>query len=888
MAAYKPIALVTFAFFALSRAGATDAREMLSQADRLADAGNWTKARDVYAGAEELFRAQDDKRGELYAKFGRLHRDVEAGSYSRVLKQVQLDLANPIVQSDPQLKIRALALKGTIDLNLDTAAAQRDFLEIREVAKSIGDEKWQNRATGQLGIAAGLNGDIGTAAVALFGALGKAAGMHDIAAQVTFSVWLANGMSVHGMGDKAIQILDRAIDTLKHAPDTEVPAQLYIAKVRALSSLPDDTVVKNPRTEAKRLIDQTLAYARENKILGAQTELLNQAGLLALAEHYLKQAEEDFTETARIAGQADLPRMSAEALLHLCQLYREEGRFSDAGRAIDKGILQQKQVQEGYDLPQYLAEKAELEAALGHLRSADSLYDQATDLIEAMLIDAPTSRVKSEMVATMDRVYLGHFRLAVNRFHNPRKAFTVVESARGRALMDTIRYSAAPKSSRTPAPTEEEIARIQKTLRETAPSRQETKRMLGELEQAYDELIPLEYQQNRHKTPQSHAPVSLARLQKSLRSDESLVEYVTDAKSSYAIEIDSAVVRIHRLPSRNEIDKLTRDYVSAIKEKADSDTAGRAIFDRVVSPALSRHPKTLIVVPDGSLHLVPFASLRDGNGQDLMKSIAIVSAPSATIFEDLRSTGERSPASKPFLGIAYSPVARNSGGSQPITSLNSVPGVRPAKALTPLAYVDEEISAAAQVFGGASITLQSDSAYESKLKSEPLNDFKIIHIAAHAIADSVEPDRASLVFGPGPGAEDGFWQAREIRNSRLSADLVTLSACDTGVGRLQGEEGVMNLARAFLAAGAKTVVASMWSANDRSIATLMRHFYRHIADGDTIAEALRNAQLDILSEFGNDVQPYYWAGFTVIGDGTRKISFQTSASKLQATRGDLR
>jgi hypothetical protein len=265
MAARNPIAIMTLAFFALSRAGATDASEMLNQADRFADAGNWNKARDLYARGEELFRAQGDTRGELYAKFGRLHRDVEAGSYSRVLKQVELDLANPIVQADPQLKIRALALKGTIELNLDTAGAQKDFLEIREVAKSIGDQKWQNRAAGQLGIAAGLNGDIGTAAVALFGALSKAAAMHDVAAQVTFSVWLANGMSVHGMGDKAIQILDRAIDTVKHAPDSEVPAQLYIAKIRALASLPDDTVVKNPRSEAKRLIDQTLVMREKTK-----------------------------------------------------------------------------------------------------------------------------------------------------------------------------------------------------------------------------------------------------------------------------------------------------------------------------------------------------------------------------------------------------------------------------------------------------------------------------------------------------------------------------------------------------------------------------------------------------------------------------------------------
>lgn len=140
------------------------------------------------------------------------------------------------------------------------------------------------------------------------------------------------------------------------------------------------------------------------------------------------------------------------------------------------------------------------------------------------------------------------------------------------------------------------------------------------------------------------------------------------------------------------------------------------------------------------------------------------------------------------------------------------------------------------------------------------------------------------MVAPGNAVEDGFWQAREIRRVHLLAELVTLSACETGVGRLQGEEGIMNFARTFLVAGARSVVASLWDADDRFTATLMEHFYRYIAKGEAVAEALRTAQSEMLSEFGKDAQPYYWAGFTVIGDGTRKISLQADGTHVQAAR----
>ena len=105
----------------------------------------------------------------------------------------------------------------------------------------------------------------------------------------------------------------------------------------------------------------------------------------------------------------------------------------------------------------------------------------------------------------------------------------------------------------------------------------------------------------------------------------------------------------------------------------------------------------------------------------------------------------------------------------------------------------------------------------------------------------------------------------------FNADLVTLSACDTGIGKVEGEEGITNLAEAFLVSGAKAVVASLWSADDTFTSALMKRFYTHLAQGEDKATALRDAKLDLLAKYGAQVSPYYWGAFVLIGDGGAPI-----------------
>jgi CHAT domain-containing protein len=159
------------------------------------------------------------------------------------------------------------------------------------------------------------------------------------------------------------------------------------------------------------------------------------------------------------------------------------------------------------------------------------------------------------------------------------------------------------------------------------------------------------------------------------------------------------------------------------------------------------------------------------------------------------------------------------------------------------------------------------------LKKQPLGQFRVLHFAVHGLVSTKFPDRSALVLYPDPaGNEDGYWQAREIARTQLNADLVTLSACDVGSGAVVGEEGVSNLVRPFLIAGARTVVANIWEANDDFSRGLMREFYSRLAAGVDKGRALQQAKLEMIRKYGEDASPpRLWAGFIMVGESRRGL-----------------
>ena len=182
----------------------------------------------------------------------------------------------------------------------------------------------------------------------------------------------------------------------------------------------------------------------------------------------------------------------------------------------------------------------------------------------------------------------------------------------------------------------------------------------------------------------------------------------------------------------------------------------------------------------------------------------------------------------------------------------------------------DALSGATVTSQGVCAALSQSSEIYKRLKEEilkkiSLNDYKIIHFATHGLLDEDVVGRSGLVLTlDNDSQEDGFFQVREIYNSRLNADLVVLSACQTGKGKLEKGEGVSGLSRAFLFAGAESVVVSLWNINDKSTALFMSHFYKYLVRGESKAEALRQAKLKMIqSKYSH---PYHWAAFVLVGD----------------------
>jgi CHAT domain-containing protein len=179
---------------------------------------------------------------------------------------------------------------------------------------------------------------------------------------------------------------------------------------------------------------------------------------------------------------------------------------------------------------------------------------------------------------------------------------------------------------------------------------------------------------------------------------------------------------------------------------------------------------------------------------------------------------------------------------------------------------DEALAAEAALHRPGDVLLLGPRATESAFKRAAGTQVGIIHLAVHGYASTTERNRSALILLSDPAAgEDGFLQASEIVQLRLNSSLVILSACDTAIGPLEGEEGIAALSRSFLLAGARTVVSTLWSIDDTFSLYLMKQFYNHLAAQESPAIALTAAKRDMLRKYGAAAVPYYWAAYTLEG-----------------------
>jgi CHAT domain-containing protein len=492
-----------------------------------------------------------------------------------------------------------------------------------------------------------------------------------------------------------------------------------------------------------------------------------------------------------------------------------------------------------------------------------------------MLAKAPPA-AKTSLIVAMSDIYAGQFALAAGKLNRPSLGFEVVERARGRVATDLIRSGIreTPEQARE---VERQISALHLQLTR-AKTRAEVRRLRDRIFLAEQSrwVLPNTWRDHVRES----VPVKLSELQKTLSAKDMLLEYVLAEPASFCLVVTRDQVRVVRLPERAKIEQLIKDYVQGVKAKRPARELGQKVYRTLLAgvPGLRMHTR-LIVVGDGYLHLLPFDSLVTPSGQFLVRTHTVTTATSATAFYlqgDEARPGVDGGSVLAVGGVPYE------AGSAPKVSLFRRGS---SGALGNLPSSEDEAFAATEAMKGLdSMILTGRKATEAAFKQADLERQRAIHLAVHGIADQTHPDRAGLVMLSSPSAqEDGILHGSEIVQLRLNADLVVLSACDTAVGRLLGQEGIGTLSRAFQLAGARSVVSTLWSTDDTFSLHLMKRFYARIARGETLAVALAGAKRDLLNEFGSRAVPYYWAGFVLSGAADRPLTTVTARGKAKET-----
>jgi CHAT domain-containing protein len=863
-------ALTLLAFFLISPALAQQDKSMdapdalLKQALRYGDLYNWSDAAPLFSRAEQLYTERRDSRNALYAHLGRIRSTMEQLSLPEASEELGNELDhNPLLQADMELRLFCLIIRGDIDGELDAAPMRRDWEAALKIASALGDKKWQNRAGGEIGFSMFLEGEMTTARQRVGGALMGAMQLQDTGAQIRYLAAIGQALVWLNSYDEALSYLEKALKIADANPDAGYQFIVQEGRLEAFKGM-------GKLDAAQQLADELIAQARARQKHVKQTQTLITASTIAVAKHDDEQAIQELQTAAELAQSGGFKRLLADAQFYLADIFRRRGDLVKAEIWASAAANSAQSGGEMYVLPRRLQSLAELQARQGKYRDADATYDRAGDILDTMIGNVQSIEAKIGLITSMSEIYTEHFALIADRFKDTYKAYSVLERARGRSTSDLL-MSGKPPDSPEEEQFERQVSRLNLEL-----SRANSREKIREIR---DKIFVAEegrWTASASSPWKAHSweTIPLLRIREGLSADEVVLEYVVAEPRSYCLVITRDGMHIVSLVGRETLEKFVTAYVNALKTRASAPRQGGELYAALLRDVPEAAKKSrFIIVPDGCLHLLPFDALVDPAGRYLVYTRTVTYSPSASAYYLLNRIPPNPLAQRRTLlgigGIPYSEAA----------ALNKLVALRgySSSGLPTLPASKEEILAAQSGFNDSADTLLTGwDATESAFKHSDLDQRAIIHLAVHGVADSKNPQRAALMLlGDAKEEDDGILEANEIIQLHTNADLVILSACDTAVGRLQGEEGIANLSRAFLLAGARAVVSTLWSVDDMAAEYLMKRFYVHLAEGSTTADALTTAKRDLLKTYGDHAIPYFWASFKLEGIGNHSISINS-------------
>jgi CHAT domain-containing protein len=520
-----------------------------------------------------------------------------------------------------------------------------------------------------------------------------------------------------------------------------------------------------------------------------------------------------------------------------------------------------------YDEAVFLSEAGGELVALGRVREAIPYFEQGIALIEQLRQGlVPSEEALARAAASAETKELFDETIDAQFRIDPARAFHTHELARARAFLSILSDSKVdlrqgmPEADRArEAALFRRIAAIRKQLSQpdrASAAAQQADAQLSEAESAL-ESFRLEMRKANPRVANIRYPRPLAvdEARELLKPGTTLVEYSLGDKRSFVWVLSRDRFASAELPAAKEIESQVNAYrrlltsrVSGLTVKqSERDVQSQAarLYGALLKPVEAEiaGSRELVIVPDGALHYLPFETL-SRSGEYLLERFPVSYAASATSL-----LGVDVPAAPTYAGrqlLAFGdPLYRAAGDA-------------------PLPYTRAEVESIAALFPPRARSIYLGAgASEKSVAGEAIGQYRYIHFATHGLLDEAHPERSGLALTPGKD-DDGVLRLDTITTLKLQADVVTLSACNTGLGGLFSGEGMLGLVRAFLYAGAGSVNVSLWNVNDAATAELMKEFYRNLSRSMPPDQALRGAKLALLRQ--DDPlwrHPHFWAPFVL-------------------------
>jgi CHAT domain-containing protein/Tfp pilus assembly protein PilF len=880
----------------------------LKLAEVEANLGNLSQAYNYYKQSLQLALETGDKETadfcqksiDIIDAYNNAKKFRLAGKYKESIVKFNEALSKSDIIGNNTLKIKTLRQESLVYMDMNNYQAfLEENIKANEIAKAINNSIEIILTFNNIGHYYSLIDNINLAIENFDNAilLSKREG---VPSDVVFDPYY-NGAVVNieiGNYDKAIEYLSFALEIIAKDKSNSY----YVTSLSNLGS----TYLKRALTAGNKE-DYDRAFDYFNQALSAAAQTGNEPFQVAVLNNIgsLKAHLEEnldalyYLNKARIlAEKIKLNPYLVSIYTNIGIIYARQGDYQNSSLYYDKAINLALSENEDRTLWESYLEKGNLLKKQGKLTEARFYYLNSINIIESLRSKLSMEEDKASFLGSDKRLNAYHnlidLLINLNREKGNQQylaqAFNFMERAKSRAFLDSIESSNLEKE--IPADLklinqEKEIMSDMSKLytRLIAPDLPEDERttILQEVKSLEDKLDNIK-RQIRSQNP-AYANLTYPEIityeqasKEFVKSKTAVFTFVVGEDSAYGFALTGQGLKVYPIPARSDLRLRVINHRKAISDTDNREfQSGRELYDLLLKPGMVEGIKSLIIIPDDILNLLPFETLLTGSQPDdwLIKNYTVYYAPSLSSLRELANHQNRNNRAKPQHNLLAVGDPYYGELEDKYQELSTKAIFKDFYALTDLKfyrlrYSHEEIKRISSLIPKSTL-LEREKASEDLVKSANLSDYKIIHFAAHGLIDDQKPARSAIILTlDNDPAQDGFLQMREVFNLRLNANLVVLSSCQTGLGQFIKGEGIEGISRAFFYAGSSSVVMSLWTINDQVSSQFMERFYYHLKNSEDLAQAIRQAKLEMIDS-GVVSHPYYWAGFILSGDGSTRV-----------------